>query len=71
MHNRKNEVAKDFKGAIKKLVNYNKNIIRLVMVSLILAFISSVLSIIGPDKLKEITNIIAENMLTGIDLAKV
>ena len=71
MHNRKNEVAKDFKGAIKKLVNYNKNIIRLIMVSLILAFISSVLSIIGPDKLKEITNIIAENMLTGIDLAKV
>ena len=71
MHNRKNEVAKDFKGAIKKLVNYNKNIIRLIMISLILAFISSVLSIIGPDKLKEITNIIAENMLTGIDLAKV
>ena len=71
MHNRKNEVAKDFKGAIKKLVNYNKNIIRLIMVSLILAFISSVLSIIGPDKLKEITNIIAENMLTGIDLVKV
>ena len=71
MHNRKNEVAKDFKGAIKKLVNYNKSIIRLIMVSLILAFISSVLSIIGPDKLKEITNIIAENMLTGIDLAKV
>ena len=71
MHNRKNEVAKDFKGAIKKLVNYNKNIIRLIVVSLILAFISSVLSIIGPDKLKEITNIIAENMLTGIDLAKV
>ena len=71
MHNRKNEVAKDFKGAIKKLINYNKNIIRLIVVSLILAFISSVLSIIGPDKLKEITNIIAENMLTGIDLAKV
>ena len=71
MHNRKNEVAKDFKGAIKKLINYNKNIIRLIVVSLILAFISSVLSIVGPDKLKEITNIIAENMLTGIDLAKV
>ena len=71
MHNRKNEVAKDFKGAIKKLVNYNKNIIRLIVISLILAFISSVLSIVGPDKLKEITNIIAENMLTGIDLAKV
>lgn len=71
MHNKKNEIAKDFKGTIRKLVNYNKTIIRLIIISLVLSFASSVLTIIGPDKLKDITNIITENILVGIDLAKV
>ena len=71
MNNGKTEVAKDFKGAIKKLVDYNKNMMGLIIVSLILAFIASVLSIIGPDKLKDITNIISAGIMTGIDLSKV
>ena len=71
MHNEKTEVAKDFKGAIKKLVEYNKNLMGVIIVSLILAFASSALSIIGPDKLKDITNIISAGIMTGIDLTKV
>ena len=71
MHNKKNEIAKDFKGTIRKLVNYNKTLIRMIIISLILSFASSVLTIVGPDKLKDITNIITENILVGIDLARV
>ena len=71
MHNRKSEVAKDFKGTIKKLLQYNKTIIRLLLISLILSFLASFLSIIGPDKLKDITNIISSSFTTGIDLDKI
>ena len=71
MHNRKSEVAKDFKGAIKKLIKYNKSIIKLMIVSLIMSFVSSALAIIGPDKLKDITNVITNNIMTEIPLDEV
>ena len=72
MHNRnKGEVAKDFKGTIKKLINYDKSLVTLIIIALILSFIASILSIIGPDKLKDITNIISKSFRTGIDLEKI
>ena len=75
MNNKKNmksnEVAKDFKGTITKLIKYNKVIVRLILVSLILSFASSILSIIGPDKLKDITNVITSGLMTGINLDEV
>ena len=71
MHNRKTEVANDFKGAIKKLITYDKSLVRLLFISLILSFASSALAIIGPDKLKNITNIITKNIMTGIPLDEV
>ena len=71
MHNRKSESAKDFKGTIIKLIKYNKSLVFLMVISLILSFIASIISIIGPDKLKDITNIITVNFATGIDLEKI
>ena len=71
MHNKKSEVAKDFKGAITKLIKYDKSLVRLLIISLILSFISSALAIIGPDKLKDITNIVTNNIMTGIPLDEV
>ena len=71
MHNRKSEIAKDFKGTIIKLIKYDKALIRLLFISLILAFASSALSIIGPDKLREITNIITNNFMVGIPMDQV
>ena len=71
MHNRQSEVAKDFKGTITKLIKYDKSLIRLLFISLILSFASSALSIIGPDKLKDITNVITNNIVTGIPLNEV
>lgn len=71
MDNRKGEVAKDFRGTITKLIKYDKSLIRLLFVSLILSFASSALSIIGPDKLKDITNVITNNLATGIPIDEV
>ncbi len=71
MHNQSSEVAKDFKGTIIKLIKYDKSLVRLVIISLALSFASSALSIVGPDKLKDITNVIANNIMTGIPLKEV
>ena len=74
MHNgrrRNNEVAKDFKGAIKNLIIYNKPLVKYFIIALILSFVASVIAIIGPDKLKDITNIVSSGIMTGIDLNKV
>ena len=70
MHNgrRSNEVAKDFRGAIKNLIIYNKPLVKYFIIALILSFVASVIAIIGPDKLKDITNIVSSGILTGIDL---
>ena len=69
--NMSNEKAKDFKGSIKKLINYCKPLITLIIVAIILAFLSSILSIIGPDKLKDMTNEITMGLMGKINLDKV
>ena len=69
--NMSNEKAKDFKDSIKKLINYCKPLITLIIVAIILAFLSSILSIIGPDKLKDMTNEITIGLMGKINLDKV
>lgn len=71
MHRHAQEKAKDFKSAMIQLFSYCKPYMVYIMIGLISACVSSVLAIIGPDKLKEITNIITSGILTGIDLDKV
>ncbi len=73
MHNRRRNSEKDknFKEDILKLFNYIKRYLPLIIPSLVLAFISSVFSIIGPDKLKDMTDTITKGIMTGIDLDKV
>ena len=60
--------AKDFKGSIKKLIKYNKRFIGLIIVALILSMTSTIFAIIGPDKLRDITNIITAGLTTAIDM---
>lgn len=65
------EKPKDFKSAIKKTISYLHKFMPLIIVALVLASISSILSIIGPNKLKDLTNVITEGLLTGIDFGRV
>ena len=72
MHNRRNgEKDLNFKEDILKLFNYIKRYLSLIIPALILAFICSIISIIGPDKLKDMTDTITVGIMTGIDLDKV
>ena len=76
MHNKHgknmpNEKAKDFKGSMKKLINYCKPLIPLILIAIVLAFLSSILSIIGPDKLKDMTNEITTGLMSSINLNKI
>lgn len=62
------ERPNDFLGSIKKLLVYNKSFTLLISISLILSALSSIFAIIGPDKLKEITNIITAGLKDTIDM---
>ena len=65
------EKAKDFKKSILNLINYIKEFLVPIIISIVLAMVSSILSIIGPDKLKDITNLITNGLLTGINMTEV
>ncbi|EMS73501.1 ABC transporter ATP-binding protein [Ruminiclostridium cellobioparum] len=56
------EKPKNFKETWGKLIAYCKNYMPAVVVALVLAAIGTVLQIVGPDKLKEITNEIMKGL---------
>ncbi|MBQ8891909.1 MAG: ABC transporter ATP-binding protein [Bacilli bacterium] len=70
-HRRKIEKPKDFKQGVKNILLYLKPFYKYLIIAVVLAFIGSISSIIGPDKIKEITNLIVEGLGTGIDLDKI
>ena len=66
------EKAKDFKGAVKRLFSELKSFKTLIFISLILAMLGSILSIVAPDKLSELTNVITDGMMTpSMDMDKI
>ena len=71
MHNEDLRKAKDFKGSLLKALSYNKKYLPFLIIAVLLSTLASIFSIIGPDKLKEITNIITEGLTTSIDVDKV
>ena len=65
------EKPKNFKNSIKNLFLYLTPFYIYLLVALILAFIGTISSIIGPDKIKEITNLIVQGLGSSIDLDKI
>src|SRR5690554_1830728 len=63
--------AKDFKKSIGKLIRYSKKYIIIIITALIIANISAVLALVGPNKLRDITDIIEKGLFTGIDLVAI
>ena len=57
--------------SLSKLITYCKKYIPVIVIALISAIIGTVLSLIGPDKLSEMTDIITEGIMTNIDLEKI
>ena len=65
--NRVAEKPKDFKTAIRNLVHYLNKLFPLIVVALILSSFSSVLTIIGPNKLSDLTDEITKGLITGMN----
>lgn len=62
------EKPKDFKKTWVKLIQYNKKYVPFVVFAAILAMASSVCSLVGPDKLSDMTDMISQGLLAGIDM---
>ena len=62
------EKVKDFKGTMTKLVKYLKVYVPFIVIAVLLSFMGSILSVIGPDKIKDLTAVIEEGIMTGIDM---
>ena len=68
---RNNDKPKDLVLGTKKLMKYLHRFMPVIIIAFIVSALGSVLSIIGPNKLSELTDIITEGLLTGIDLKAV
>lgn len=62
------EKAKDFVGTWKKLLSYCKKYAAAIIFALICAIAGTVLTLLGPDKLGDLTNEIKNGIMTGIDM---
>lgn len=67
MPKNKTEKAKDFKGSLVKLMKYSKKYFPLIFCAIFLAVAGTVLIILGPNYLSDLTNHITNNMMIGID----
>lgn len=65
--NRVAEKPKDLKKALKKMTHYLKKYIPFIVIALVLSALGSVLSIIGPNKLSDLTDEITKGLMTGMN----
>ena len=68
MRQRAPEQSKDFLGAWKKLLRYCKRFAPAIVTALVCSIGGTALTLVGPDKLGELTNVVKNGILTGIDL---
>lgn len=71
MGRRPAEKSKDFKGTWMKIIRYCKRYLAVIIVALICAVTGTILTILGPDKLSDLTKVITEGIATGVDMERV
>lgn len=64
-------MKKSLKSALSKTSNYVRDSMVVVIVAFVLAAVGAVCTIVGPDKLGEITNLISDGLIVGIDMQSV
>lgn len=62
------EKAKDTKKSVKKLLLFCQPHYLLIAFALIFSIVGTILTLIGPNKLSEVTDLITAGLMTGIDL---
>ncbi len=65
------EKPKNFKHSMKKLLVFAKPYWFISILALTLSMIGSILQLVGPNKLQDITNLIREGLFTGINLTRI
>ena len=65
------EKAKDFTGTWKKLLSYCKKYLPAIVVAMVCAVAGTVLNLLGPDKLSDLTREVTQGLMGGIDLEAV
>ena len=65
------EKAKDFSGSLKKLFAYCGRYLPAIVLAMVLAVTGSILNLIGPGKVADMTNLMTEGLMTGIDVEAV
>ena len=61
----------DLKGALSRLSQYMRKSLGIILLALILAAFSAVLTILGPDWVGKIAGLMSDGLVTGIDLGEV
>lgn len=62
------EKAKDFSGSLKKLIAYLGKYLPAIVFAMVLAVTGSILNLIGPGKVADMTSLMTEGLMTGIDV---
>lgn len=62
------EKAEDFGQAMGRLIGYCRNYLPAILTAMLLAVAGSVLNLIGPGRLADMTNLITEGLAEGIDV---
>lgn len=72
-HKRAPQKAKNFKQSMKNLISFCRKYMPAIILSMFLAGAGAILSLYGPNRLQDLTNLITEGMMTpaGIDMQAV
>ena len=63
--------ARDFKGTWKKLIAYCSKYTVAILIAIVCAAGGTIFTLVGPDKLSELTGVIARGLKGGIDMQAV
>lgn len=65
------EKAKDFKGTWGKIIKYCKKYYAVIALAIFCAIVGTVLTLIGPNKISDLTDILQKGLIGGIDMDEV
>ena len=61
--------AKDTQKTVKALLSYSKKHLAVIIMAVISAIAGTVIALISPEKLKDMTNLITEGIMTYLDMS--